>query len=296
MEATILGKNAGGDSTITIYGLDDNHTILEQYQIDGPISNTKTTISAIFSNTDITKIKFEYSKKVIGNFGLFEIKIFHLANDEIVSIEPLDLTTNYTIGDNFDYQGSLKITYSDKTSEILNLAAIKNEIIISNFNNKQFYKGELNITYKDITISSPYTISYTYPSLNNSYPYTDVVVKQDVIYIQLDTIDILILLTDDYNLDELGQLIKDNDIEYFISYNDIESLKAKKFIQLDDVDTQTYHLSPTATLIYTPNGILFNNYHTQILIDTTGEIDEATCPLTTTLLPILLIIWPKAKT
>ena len=275
VEATILGKNAGGDSTITIYGLDDNHTILEQYQIDGPISNTKTTISAIFSNTDITKIKFEYSKKVIGNFGLFEIKIFHLANDEIVSIEPLDLTTNYTIGDNFDYQGSLKITYSDKTSEILNLAAIKNEIIISNFNNKQFYKGELNITYKDITTSSPYTISYTYPSLNNSYPYTDVVVKQDVIYIQLDTIDILILLTDDYNLDELGQLIKDNDIEYFISYNDIESLKAKKFIQLDDVDTQTYHLSPTATLIYTPNGILFNNYHTQILIDTTGEIDEA---------------------
>ena len=84
MEATILGKNAGGDSTITIYGLDDNHTILEQYQIDGPISNTKTTISAIFSNTDITKIKFEYSKKVIGNFGLFEIKIFHLANDEIL--------------------------------------------------------------------------------------------------------------------------------------------------------------------------------------------------------------------
>ena len=70
-------------------------------------------------------------------------------------------------------------------------------------------------------------------------------------------------------------MIKDNDIEYFISYNDIESLKAKKFIQLDDVDTQTYHLSPTATLIYTPNGILFNNYHTQILIDTTGEIDEA---------------------
>ena len=134
VEVTILGKNAGGDSIITIYGLDDNNNILEQYQIDGPILNTKNTISAIFSNTNITKVKFEYSKKALGNCGLFEIKIFHLSNDEIISIEALDLTTNYTIGDDFDYKGNLKITYSDNTSKIISLTAIKDELIISNFN------------------------------------------------------------------------------------------------------------------------------------------------------------------
>ena len=273
VEVTILGKNAGGDSIITIYGLDDNNNILEQYQIDGPILNTKNTISAIFSNTNITKVKFEYSKKALGNFGLFEIKIFHLSNDEIISIEALDLTTNYTIGDDFDYKGNLKITYSDNTSKIISLTAIKDELIISNFNNKQFYKGELQITYKDITISSPYTMSYNYPSLNHSYPYTDVIVKKDLIYIKLDNIDVLIILSDD-DLDNFNQLIKDNDIEYLISYHNIESLKVKKFIKLDEVNTQTYHLSPTATLIYTPNGILLNNYNTQILIDTTGDISD----------------------
>lgn len=271
VEATILGKNASGDAIITVYGLDSTGTILEKYEIKGPIPNEKASIDATFTNTNIKKIKFEYTTKALGNFGLFEIKIYHVENNEVLSISTKDITTTYYIGDEFDYKGSLDITYVDGSITTKDLNDIKDELTISNFKTNKFDKDTYTLTYLNKTCNINYQVGYSYPSLFESFETCIVTIKKELIYININSIDIIINLS---NSDYDKSILKNNSLEYYIAKeNDINDEDI--FISLNSIDNITYHITPTTTIYYTPNGILFSHYLTDILINTTNDINDS---------------------
>lgn len=274
VEAKILGKNASGDAKISFYGLDSKGSVIETVTVDGPISNSINTISATFTNTDIKKIKFEYTTKALGNFGLFEIHIFHLENDEIKSITPINLTTTYLINQKFDYKGSFDIKYISGKTETINLIDIKNQLKISNFSTSKFDKETMSITYENQTIKLDYIVTYDYPSLISSVPTSNIIVMDNIVYISVDDIDIIINQKPSINLSDIINTLNINSLEYYICETDT-TLEKDVYISLDDDNNYIYNISPTATLTYTPNGILFTNYTSDILINTTNEIDDS---------------------
>lgn len=274
VEAKILGKNASGDATITFYGLDAKGNVIESIKITGPITNSPHTIFATFTNTNIKKIKFEYTTKALGNFGLFEIHIFHLEKDEVTSITPNNLTTTYKIGDQFDYKGSLTIEYVSGIIEELNLLDIKDNIKITNFSTSKFDKETMTITYENISTTLDYVVTYDYPSLISSVDTSYISVLDSLIYISVDTIDIIINQSDSTDINDIINLLNNQSLEYYIAYDDI-SISNDVFLDLDDLNEYTYYITPTTSLTYTPNGILFSNYTTDILINTTNEIEES---------------------
>ena len=67
VKAVIKGNNCSGDAVITIYGLDSENKVLEKQEFAYTIENSKHELKAEFTNTNIVKIKFEYTKKDKGN-------------------------------------------------------------------------------------------------------------------------------------------------------------------------------------------------------------------------------------
>lgn len=274
VDITLIGKGAGGDALLTVYGLDSNNQIIDKFEFNETIKNSEYVLSAVLTNPKINKIKFEYTKKATGNFGLMNIHIYHLTEKEIISITPNGLTEAYKIGDKFDYKGSLSILYSDHTSEVINLVDLKDDLKISNFINDRFYKGQLEITYQGFTITSPYVTSYDYPSYLNSVLSTKVTILENVIYFNLNDLDVVIITSEEYDSTLLNALLDGASVEYLIGFHNIASLKAEVFVDLTNIQKNIYHLTPTACLTCSQDALLLDNYNTQILINIANNIDD----------------------
>lgn len=272
VEATIIGKNAGGDATITFYGLNSEGKTVEKVEVVGSISNTKNVIEATFTNTSITQIKFEYTTKATGNFGLYSIYIYHLDSEELLSIKAKNCTTTYTIGEQFDYNGSLILTYPNNVTKEILLSEIKKDVTISNFINDKFYKGSLMITYQNKSTTVNYVTTYSYPSLIDSTDDISFTVLNNLVLLEISEMDIVINLGQAALDTYVNNYINDGIIEYYYGNN---LASHYTFVNiLDENDDVTYHLTPTTKMIYTTDGILIESFGTCVLINTTNQIDS----------------------
>ena len=110
--ATIKGNNCSGIAVITIYGLDTNNKILEKVEFKYTIENSKHELKAEFTNTNITKIRFEYTTKDKGNVGLYKLVCNHdEESDKVTKIELINSQNEYVINETFNYNGTLLLTY-----------------------------------------------------------------------------------------------------------------------------------------------------------------------------------------
>ncbi len=268
VEVTLKGNNTSGDAILTIYGLNDQNEVLEKYEISGPIKGEKYTTSAILTNTNITKIKFEYTKKATGNVGLYDIYIYHLETKEILKMEASGTTTSYKINEAFDYKGKLMVTYSDNTTQTYQLSDIKNDLTITDFVNDRFYKGNLTLTYQGYSISLPYNVSYDYPSYSTSVMSSSIKVSKDMVYITVNSIGILIVTSATTDDDSIMQMVDGGNINYLIAYQNT-SLNSDIYIDLNITKEETYHITPTCHLTYQNKNIIFEHFGTKILIPTT---------------------------
>ena len=132
----------------------------------------------------------------------------------------------------------------------------------------------MSITYENQTIKLDYIVTYDYPSLISSVPTSNIIVMDNIVYISVDDIDIIINQNPSINLSDIINTLNINSLEYYICETDT-TFEKDVYISLDDDNNYIYNISPTATLTYTPNGILFTNYTSDILINTTNEIDDS---------------------
>ena len=207
--ASIKGNNCSGNAVITIYGLDSSNKVVEKQEYKYTIENTKHELKAEFSNTNIVKIKFEYTTKDKGNVGLYSLVCNHdEESDKVTQIELINYQDTYVIGSDFDYNGNLLLTYkSGKKEEI---AINKDLVTLSNFTTttKGTYTG--TIKYQSVTGTFIYNVIYDYEAI---YDYAE--------SINIYTIDLN---------DELNNLftilsIKDNDLEINILFDYNKSIK-----------------------------------------------------------------------
>ncbi|MBE6130565.1 MAG: hypothetical protein E7183_02485 [Erysipelotrichaceae bacterium] len=271
--ATIKGNNCSGTGLITIYGLDSSNKVVEKQEYKYPIENTKHELKAEFSNTNIVKIKFEYTTKDKGNVGLYSLVCNHdEESDKITQIELINYQDTYVIGSSFDYNGSLLLTYkSGKKEEI---AINKDLITISNFTTttKGTYTG--TIKYQSVTGTFIYNVIYDYEAiyeyaesiniytidlsdeLNNLFTILNIKNNDKEINILFDYNKSITL--DTYNLlkNELSKYI-DSALTYYYSVNNQNIFNQNKLTYLDKNE---YNFAADLDLFINPEYYEINIY------------------------------------
>ena len=246
--ASIKGNNCSGNAVITIYGLDSSNKVVEKQEYKYTIENTKHELKAEFSNTNIVKIKFEYTTKDKGNVGLYSLVCNHdEESDKVTQIELINYQDTYVIGSSFNYNGNLLLTYkSGKKEEI---AINKDLVTLSNFTTttKGTYTG--TIKYQSVTGTFIYNVIYDYEAI---YDYAE--------SINIYTIDLN---------DELNNLftilnIKDNDKEINILFDYNKSITLDTYNLLKN-ELSKYIDSPITYYYSVNNQNIFNqNKHTYL--------------------------------
>ncbi len=160
--AEIRGRSTSGNATITIYGLDSSGNVLEKQAFTQVISTSNSYLYATFTNTLITKIKFEYTTKATGNIGISTLKAEYTDDistdvDELESISVKDYTTNYYVGSTFDYLGTIVKTYTSGKTEEVSLTNVKSDLeVVFDSTTPGNFVG--SITYLGFTTTFNYSI------------------------------------------------------------------------------------------------------------------------------------------
>lgn len=173
VKAVIKGNNCSGDAVITIYGLDSENKVLEKQEFAYTIENSKHELKAEFTNTNIVKIKFEYTKKDKGNVALYSLSCNHdEETDKVTNIELINNQDTFVINEEFNYNGNLLLTYKSGNKKEIPLASLKDNFTITNFNTTTKGTYTCSINYLDVIGTFTYNVIYSYEAL---YSYADVV-------------------------------------------------------------------------------------------------------------------------
>lgn len=172
--ANIIGKNTSGDATITFYGLDSSGKVLETVPITGPLQNSSYNIKAEFNNSNIKKIKIEFTTKATGNFGLVAISAKTDTDDEkLISISCKDINSQFAQNSSFDYSGTLVLNYKSGKSEEINILDNKNLIKVSNFDTIAIGTKTATLEYQSLKTSFQYLVTHEYDAIYNYLDYCD---------------------------------------------------------------------------------------------------------------------------
>ena len=270
VSAILKGNNCSGNGLITIYGLDENNNVLEKQEFPYTIENSKHELIAEFSNTNIVKIKFEYTTKDKGNVGLYSLVCNHdEEKDKVTKIELINYQDTYVINEQFAYSGILLLTYKSGVKQELKLNELKDQITITNFNTLQKGNYTAEIKYLDLEGKFAYKVVYPYQAI---YSYADNInvytidINEELnnlftlISIKKDTTEINVLF--DYNktitlstyeklLNELNNYLE-SDLSYFYSLNNASVFNS---LGLEELTNDEYNFAPDVDLI------LNNNYY-----------------------------------
>ena len=271
--ATIKGNNCSGTGLITIYGLDSSNNIVEKQEYKYTIENTKHELKAEFSNTNIVKIKFEYTTKDKGNVGLYSLVCNHdEESDKVTQIELINYQDTYVIGSDFDYNGNLLLTYKSGKKEEISIN--KDLVTLSNFTTttKGTYIG--TIKYQNVTGTFTYNVIYNYDAiyeyaesiniytidlsdeLNNLFTILNIKDNDKEINILFDYNKTITL--DTYNLlkNELSKYI-DSELTYYYSVNNQNIFNQNKHTYLDKNE---YNFAADLDLFINPEYYEINIY------------------------------------
>ena len=211
--ALIKGNGCTGEATITFYGLDANNNVLEKQEFIYTIQNSKYELTAEFTNTNIVKIKLEYTTKATGNFGLYTLTANHdEESDKVTSFKLTNYKQDYQINDTFNYQGTLQLNYKSGATKEIDLNAVKDQVSLSNFTTTTKGHYTATLTYLGVSSTFNYIVVYDYEAL---YEYAD--------NVNIYTVDI----NDDLNnlFTILSLVQNDKEINILFDYNkQIDSL------------------------------------------------------------------------
>lgn len=235
--ALIKGNGCTGEAKITFYGLNESNTVIEKQEFIYTIKNSKHEITAEFSNTNIKKLKIEYTTKATGNFGLYTLTANHdEESDKVISFNLSNYTQNYQINDAFDYQGTLILNYKSGATQEIELNSVKNNVSVSNFITSS--KGNYNatLTYQGITSTFNYNVIYDYEAL---YQYAD--------NVNIYTVDLNDELNDLFTILSLVQ--NEKEINILFDYN--KQIESSVINQLENELNK--HLNSKITYYYSVN-------------------------------------------
>lgn len=266
--ATIIGKGAGGTSTITFYGLDSNNNVVETVVKEVAIKNSAFELTADFNSINIQKIKIEYTVKATGNFGLIDLVVkTDSAIDKILKIEPKNFTTSYKVLEEFDESGELYITYKSGKTETKKISELGSLVTIENFMTYTFGTYSALLYYQGISCSFDYQVFYNYNAFYNlvdNLTITMLKISNDKfisVYTVWNGSDSIVLLVDQNDvftndeknvlLEELSKIHKE--IDYVYSLNNASSFdKSFEGIKMN--------LAPTISFEKTDLGMLVNAF------------------------------------
>lgn len=104
----------------------------------------------------------------------------------------------------------------------------------------------------------------------------ELTILNQIIILEIEDLDIIFNLTDNFDNQIYASYIEDNVLEYYFGspINDTNFNITKNHSLLNNNDNEIYYLTPTTSMTYTANGILLEIYGTSILINTTNDIDQ----------------------
>lgn len=255
--ANIVGKNASGEATITFYGLDANGKVIETVPVKSVLQNSSFNIKAEFNNSNVKKVKLEFTTKATGNFGLVALSAKTDTDDEkLVSISCKDVNDSFVQNSSFDYSGSLVLKYKSGKTEEINILENKTLVKVSNFNTIEIGNKTATLEYQSFKTSFDYLVTHEYNSIYNYLDYLDLYfIDLDdnpnnyltIISLKETKKSINILIDYGFNTSDYLNSLKvelDNiapSIDYYYSNQDLSSI-CKDSVKLDA--NKQYNLAP----------------------------------------------------